>query len=100
MIHSLYDITRKGWLKALSFILACVMFVMIMMNSNLFAQHFGGHAVYRAIITFYGMTILWIHGIGFEIRHSFWKTVFLPLVGYLIVFSSLVYLISLRLYGQ
>ncbi|WP_427834379.1 cyd operon protein YbgE [Actinobacillus pleuropneumoniae] len=100
MIHSLYDITRKGWLKALSFILACVMFVMIMMNSNLFAQHFGGHEVYRAIITFYGMTILWIHGIGFEIRHSFWKTVFLPLVGYLIVFSSLVYLISLRLYGQ
>ncbi|VEI46478.1 cyd operon protein YbgE [Actinobacillus equuli subsp. equuli] len=96
MIHSLYNLTRKGWLKALSFILAGVLFAMILLNANLFAQHFGGHIPYLAILAFYGMAILWIHGIGFEIQSAIWRLVFLPITGYLIVISSLSYLISLR----
>ncbi|WGE32747.1 cyd operon protein YbgE [Actinobacillus genomosp. 2] len=97
MIHSLYNLTGKGWLKALSFILASIMFAMILINSNLFAQNFGGKNLYRSIFTFYGMAILWIHGIGFEIKSSIWKTVFLPLVGYIIILISLIYLVFLKI---
>ncbi|AFU19248.1 cyd operon protein YbgE [Actinobacillus suis] len=96
MIHSLYNLTRKGWLKALSFILAGVLFAMILLNANLFAQHFGGHIPYLAILAFYGMAILWIHGIGFEIESAIWRLTFLPILGYIIVIGSLSYLISLR----
>ncbi|WP_150540050.1 cyd operon protein YbgE [Actinobacillus vicugnae] len=95
MIHSLYNVTRKGWLKALSFILASAMFAMILMKSVLFAQYFGGHFPYLAILAFYGMAILWVHGIGFEINSAIWRLVFLPITGYAIVISSLIYLISL-----
>lgn len=96
MIHSFYNLTRKGWLKALSFILSSMLFVMILLNANLFAQYFGGHIPYLAILAFYGMTILWIHGIGFDIESTIWRVVFLPMIGYLIVISSLSYLILLR----
>lgn len=92
MIDSLYNITRKGWLKALSFLLASVMFAVILMNSDDFAHYFGGEVPYLAILVFYGMAILWIHGIGFEIRSSVWKVFFLPLSGYLII-PSLFYII-------
>lgn len=96
MIDSLYNLTRKGWLKALSFILATAMFIIILMNSALFTRYFGGNSFYRAIIVFYGMSILWIHGIGFEIRSKLWRSIFLPLVGYILVGVVLVYLTLLK----
>lgn len=89
MIDSLYNVTRKGWLKALSFILASAMFVMILSNSAAFAIHFGGYIPYLALLVFYGMAILWIHGIGFEIQSASFKLLFLPITGYLIVFPAL-----------
>lgn len=88
MIDSLYHITRKGWLKALSFILASAMFVLILSNSAAFAIHFGGHIPYLALLVFYGMAILWIHGIGFEIKSALFKLIFLPITGYLIIFPA------------
>lgn len=92
MINLLYRLTSKGLLKALSFLLATALFVIILLNSTAFAQHFGGQIPYRAIIAFYGMGILWIHGIGFEIKSQIWQLIFLPLIGYLIVLVSIAYL--------
>ncbi|MBV6539903.1 cyd operon protein YbgE [Ursidibacter maritimus] len=92
MIDLFYNLTRKGWLKALSFILATAMFASILLNANTFAMYFGGRIPYLAILVFYGMAILWIHGIGFEIKSIFFKAIFLPLVGYLIVLPSLLYI--------
>ncbi len=28
------------------------------------------------MLVFYGMAILWVHGIGFEIRAAIWKVIF------------------------
>lgn len=89
MINTLYNLTAKGLLKALSFILATALFATILLNSTAFAAQFGGKVPYLAILAFYGMAILWIHGIGFEIRSTIWKAIFLPLIGYLIVIPSL-----------
>ncbi|QIM63327.1 cyd operon protein YbgE [Pasteurellaceae bacterium Orientalotternb1] len=93
MINSLYNVTRKGWLKALSFILATAMFAAILMNSFTFAQHFGGNIPYLAILVFYGMAILWIHGIGFEIKSAAFKLIFLPITGYLITIPAFLYIV-------
>lgn len=93
MINSLYNLTRKGWLKALSFILACAMFAAILLKSSLFASTFGGQVPYLVLLVFYAMAVLWIHGIGFEIKAAFWQIAFLPLIGYLIVIPSLIFLI-------
>ncbi|HDL3956990.1 TPA: cyd operon protein YbgE [Mannheimia haemolytica] len=89
MIHKLYNLTAKGLLKALSFILAAVLFATIWVNSTAFALSFGGKTPYLAMLVFYGMAILWVHGIGFEIRAAIWKVIFLPLLGYLIVIAAL-----------
>ncbi|AHG73750.1 cyd operon protein YbgE [Mannheimia bovis] len=89
MINTLYNLTAKGLLKALSFILATALFAIILLNSTAFALTFGGKTPYLVMLIFYGMAILWIHGVGFEIRSTIWKAIFLPIVGYLIVIPSL-----------
>lgn len=93
MIDLLYNVTRKGWLRALSFILSTAMFVVILLQSYAFAYHFGGAVPYLAILVFYGMAILWIHGIGFEIRSRFFRLMFLPILGYLIILPSFLYIV-------
>lgn len=57
MIHKLYNLTAKGLLKALSFILAAVLFATIWVNSTAFALSFGGKTPYLAMLVFYGMAI-------------------------------------------
>ncbi|OOH91034.1 cyd operon protein YbgE [Pasteurellaceae bacterium 15-036681] len=94
MINSLYELTKKGWLTALSFIFASGMFGLIIFKSTLFAQYFGGKIPYLALLVLYAMAILWIHGVGFEIRKTVWKVVFMPLVGYLILIPSILILLS------
>lgn len=93
MIHTLYNLTAKGLLKALSFIIATALFAIIWVNSTAFADIFGGKVPYLAILAFYAMAILWIHGIGFEIRSTIWKAIFLPLIGYVIAIPSLIILL-------
>lgn len=93
MIHSLYQLTAKGLLKALSFLLATVLFGLILWDSVSFAQQFGGKTPFLVVLVFYGMSILWIHGIGFEIKTTLWKAVFMPLTGYLIVLFALLSLL-------
>ncbi|OOR98702.1 cyd operon protein YbgE [Haemophilus paracuniculus] len=92
MIRSLYNFTAKGLLQALSFILATFLFGFILLNSSVFAQHFGGKVPYLALLAFYGMAILWIHGIGFTIRSAVWQLIFLPISGYILVIFSIIYL--------
>lgn len=93
MINTLYNMTSKGFLKALSFLLASGLFAMILLKSTAFGTYFGGKIPYLALAAFYGMGILWIHGIGFEIRSQIWRLVFLPLIGYLIVVPSIIVLL-------
>ena len=81
MIHLLYNLTSKGLLKALSFLLASCLFAMILLKSTTFGLYFGGKIPYFALLAFYG--------IGFEIRSKIWQLVFLPLIGYAIVIPSL-----------
>ncbi len=90
MVDKLYNLTSKGFLKALSFILASLLFGLILFNSVVFSQQFGGRIPYLAILVFYGMAILWIHGVGFDIKSKIWKIIFLPLTGYLIVISTII----------
>ncbi len=90
MVDKLYNLTSKGFLKALSFIFASLLFGLILFNSMTFAQYFGGRIPYLALFAFYGMAILWIHGVGFEIKTILWKIIFLPLTGYLIVLASII----------
>lgn len=93
MIDLLYRLTRKGWLQALSFILASAMFGAILLNSSVFAHAFGGNIPYLAILIFYGMSILWIHSIGFELKSAFWRLIFMPLFGYFITLPAFFYTI-------
>ncbi|WP_294087954.1 cyd operon protein YbgE [uncultured Actinobacillus sp.] len=93
MINSLYSLTRKGWLQALSFILALGMFIAILMYSNVFAHHFGGKIPYLALLVFYGMAILMIHAVGFDIKSLLWKCIFMPFLGYVIIISALIMLV-------
>ena len=92
MIHLLYHLTSKGLLKALSFPLASGLFAMILLKSTAFGIYFGGKIPYFALLAFYGMGILWIHGIGFEIKSPVWRAIFLPLMGYIIVITAIIYL--------
>lgn len=89
MVDSLYNLTRKGWLKALSFIISTLMFILIWIFMSTFALYFGGTVPYFALFVFYGMVILWIHGIGFEFQSSIFKVIFMPILGYLILLPSL-----------
>ncbi|MDG6241153.1 cyd operon YbgE family protein [Glaesserella parasuis] len=96
MINSLYQLTRKGWLQALSFILSVAMFAMILLYSNTFALYFGGKIPYLVAGVFYGMLILFVHGFGFEIKSTRWQVVFMPLLGYIIILPSLIALVVLH----
>ena len=76
MINSLYQLTNKGSLRTLSFILALTLTIFFFFNVN-----------HLAVI--WGVVILWIHGIGFEIRTMIWRTIFMPWVGYVAGIISL-----------
>lgn len=92
MINSLYTVTSKGFFKALSFTLAILLFIVIFINMPIFAQYFGGKVPYLALGVFYGMAILWVHSLGFELTSPIWQAIFLPLIGYIIAFPTLIYI--------
>jgi len=37
----------------------------------------------------WGVVILWIHGIGFDIRAAFWRAIFMPWFGYVAAIIAL-----------
>ena len=90
MINSLYQLSNKGSLRTLSFILALFLTAAFFLNLNQFSTALRtAHPVWILAI-FWGLINLWIHGIGFEIRRAIWQLVFLPFIGYFTtIFTSL-----------
>ena len=86
MINSLYQLSNKGSLRTLSFILALFLTAAFFLNLNQFST-----ALPAWILTiFWGLINLWIHGIGFEIRRAIWQLVFLPFIGYFTTIIAIV----------
>lgn len=88
MINQFYQIFNKGSIRALSFILALATTVLIFMNSKVFTLEYTSPIV--TLLTFYAIAILWIHGMGLNLRKGLWKLIFNPFWGYLILIYSYV----------
>ncbi|MGR6981027.1 cyd operon protein YbgE [Testudinibacter sp. P27/CKL/0425] len=92
MIEQLYQFFNKGSYRALSFIFAIALMLSIFFNAKKFALEFGGPAPLFTLFLIWGTSILWIHGIGLQIRKTCWKGFFNPLIGYLAAVSGLAYI--------
>lgn len=89
MINALYQQLNKGSLRALSFILAVMVTLFFFFNINEFASQLRVASPFWVMALIWATMILWIHGIGFEIRSVVWKCVFFPLCGYVIALIAL-----------
>ncbi|HDR1021142.1 TPA: cyd operon protein YbgE [Pasteurella multocida] len=83
MINSLYQIFNKGSLRTLSFILAILITLCFFLNINAFSTNLRSAPVGVVLFIVWGTGVLWIHGIGFDIRATIWKGIFSPLWGYI-----------------
>ncbi|EHK89500.1 cyd operon protein YbgE [Aggregatibacter actinomycetemcomitans] len=83
MINSLYQSLNKGSFRTLSFILALILTIFFFFNVNQFATQLRAVEFYYVLGLIWGMVILWIHGIGFEIRLNLWRAIFMPWIGYI-----------------
>lgn len=90
MIHQLYSLINKGSWRALSFILAVGLTLCFFFNLNEFSTHLRTASPYWVILLLWATVILWIHGIGFEIRSLIWKLLFFPYIGYFVSAIALV----------
>lgn len=89
MINSLYQFVNKGSWRALSFILAITLTVFFFFNINRFATELRIAPIYWVLLILWSNVILWIHGIGFEIRSLVWKIVFFPPLSYIVAVIAL-----------
>ncbi|PJG83479.1 cyd operon protein YbgE [Caviibacterium pharyngocola] len=89
MIDSLYQLVNKGSWRALSLIFAIILTLFFFFNINEFSLQLRTAPVYWILLILWATVILWIHGIGLEIRKILWKTVFSPIVGYLVAIIAL-----------
>ncbi|MDO4627281.1 MAG: cyd operon protein YbgE [Pasteurellaceae bacterium] len=83
MINSIYQLVNKGSWRALSFILAIVITLCFFFNIDQFATALRNAPVLSVCLILWATVVLWIHGIGFDIRFWLWKLLFLPYIGYL-----------------
>ncbi|WP_101776085.1 cyd operon protein YbgE [Pasteurella oralis] len=83
MISSLYQIFNKGSLRTLSFILAISITLCFFLNIHDFSTNLRSAPITLVLLSIWGTGIVWIHGIGFEIRSTIWQLVFSPLLGYI-----------------
>ena len=51
-------------------------------NINQFSTQLRAVEFYYVFALIWGTVVLWIHGIGFDIRAVIWRAVFMPWVGY------------------
>lgn len=91
MITSLYSFLNKGSFRTLSFILAVGLTLAFFFNLNEFSTALRSAPPIGIILLLWGIVTLWIHGIGFEIRHSFWQFVFFPYIGYVTSLGALIH---------
>ncbi|MFC0322940.1 cyd operon YbgE family protein [Gallibacterium melopsittaci] len=89
MIQSLYQLTNKGSLRALSFILAIILTISIFTHTEFFALNLGGISPIYTLIIFWSVATLWIHGFGLELYRTIWKLLFLPLIAYFVAVLTL-----------
>lgn len=89
MIQSLYQLTNKGSLRALSFVLALVLTASIFTHKEIFALNLGGISPIYTLIIFWSVVTLWIHGFGLEIYRTIWKLLFMPMIAYVVAIVAL-----------
>ncbi|OOF55688.1 cyd operon protein YbgE [Rodentibacter genomosp. 2] len=82
MIQFLYQYVNKGSLRTLSFILAIILTLAFLFNFDLFSTQLRTTNPFWILFILWGVVCAWIHGIGFEINHTFWQIVFFPYFGY------------------
>ncbi|CAM3824026.1 cyd operon protein YbgE [Avibacterium endocarditidis] len=90
MIDKAYHLVNKGSWRALSLILAIALTLCFFFNINEFATQLRTAPPVWVIFILWATVILWIHGIGFEIRAAIWKGLFFPYVGYIVGIIALV----------
>lgn len=90
MINSAYQLLNKGSLRTLSLVLAIVLTICFFFNINDFSTNLRTALAIQILFILWGMVILWIHGIGLNIRATIWKIVFFPLVGYVAAMLAVV----------
>ncbi|WP_040975744.1 cyd operon protein YbgE [Necropsobacter massiliensis] len=91
MITTLYQMVNKGSWRALSFIIALLITLFFFFNINEFASQLRVVSPFWVMAVIWATMILWIHGIGFDIRSVVWKSVFFPPFGYLIALIALLH---------
>ena len=91
MINSLYQSVNKGSFRTLSFILALILTIFFFFNVNQFATQLRAVEFYYVFGLIWGTIVLWIHGIGFEIRLSLWRAIFMPWIGYIAGIGALLH---------
>ena len=79
MINSLYQLSNKGSLRTLSFILALFLTAAFFLNLSQFSTALRTAHPAWILTIFWGLINLWIHGIGFDIRRAIWQLVFLAI---------------------
>lgn len=89
MIHQAYFFVNKGSWRALSFILAIGLTLCFFFNANEFATALRSASPYWVILILWATVILWIHGIGFEIKATIWQCLFFPYLGYAVALIAL-----------
>ncbi|MGC7560328.1 cyd operon protein YbgE [Pasteurella sp. PK-2025] len=85
MINSLYQVFNKGSLRTLSFLLAILITLCFFFNLADFSTQLRHQSLFLILFLIWGTLVLWIHGIGFEIRSTIWRIVFFPALGYIAV---------------
>lgn len=89
MINALYQLANKGSLRTLSFVLALTLTIFFFLNVNQFSTQLRAVEFYYVFAVIWGVVILWIHGIGFDIRAAFWCAIFMPWFGYVAAIIAL-----------
>ena len=79
MINSLYQLSNKGSLRTLSFILALFLTAAFFLNLSQFSTALRTAHPAWILAIFWGLINLWIHGIGFDIRRAIWAACFLAI---------------------
>ena len=90
MINSLYQLSNKGSLRTLSFILALFLTAAFFLNLSQFLTALRTAPSVWILAIFLGFINFLIHGIGFEIRRAIWQLVFLPFIGYFTTIIAIV----------
>lgn len=89
-MNLLYQLFNKGSYRTLSFIVALILTLCFFLNINNFSSQLRVASPYWVRLLIWSTVILWIHGIGLDIRHIFWKTLFNPIWAYVTVITLLI----------